>query len=87
MPNFNVVFKIPALFCYDVPMKSIKFSEIVVVLLTRGVAHKNCVTQLDFTSIYVQFISMICLQNIETLRKIRENVNGGPSVESFHQKF
>ena len=31
---------------------------------------KNCVIQLDFTSVYLQFISKICLQNIQTARKI-----------------
>ena len=39
------------------------------VLLTR-LWPKNCVAQLDFTSVCAQFISMICLQNIETPRKL-----------------
>ena len=44
---------------------------------------------LDFTSIYAQFISVICSQNIETLRKycLRESGSGEPSVQSFSQKF
>ena len=31
---------------------------------------QNSVTQLDLTSVYAQFISMVCLQNIETPPKI-----------------
>ena len=41
------------------------------VLPTReNCVSENCVTKLNFTSIYAQFISMICWQNIETLRAI-----------------
>ena len=41
----------------------------------------NCVTLLDFTSIHTQFISLVCLQIIETPQKycFREKV-----VESLH---
>ena len=36
----------------------------------KGVWPKNCVAQLDLTSIYTQFIFMVSLQNIKTLRKV-----------------
>ena len=43
----------------------------------KGVLPENYVAQLDFTSIFAQFISMISLQNIEILQK---NIASGKMV-------
>ena len=49
------------------------------------------VTQLDFTSIYAQFISITHLQNIETLQKIlllgKWKWRAFSPIQSFGEKF
>ena len=73
--NFHVdfqfiCFSIAEPFCYDITAKSVELLRISLWFFWERMWPKNCVTRLNFALIYVQLISMLCLQNIDNPQRV-----------------